>query len=471
MSATWQLWLQLWRRMPVLAVLGSLLWLVGVILIACAMTGDMALGGFGLALIFFGSWFWHIGQGQILRGICRPESLLLPGFKRRLGDAAAVDAAQWIVLPSLLAWGVGLPHGWLVAAGLLLAGAFGLASGTGRKASMLIWVVFIAAGWRPELAAMLAKSAAEAPLTPVLAILLAALMLRLVLRPLLQITDNEPDSSPLESTGLGRMGATAGDGAPPARGALAKRISALFDYSSQKAMEAALAGYRRQPSAARRLTLVRSLLLPHDNPTAIALRLVLVAAMVTLYFVVITHRPHYNAAVIGAYAILLTLSRFPQLGRGMLRMRPNLADLYLTLAPETRGDYQRTLASALLVLVPISVVTALAYTALGIVLVHASEPARMLLTAAIVATAASLVALAIHLIGPEGTLGRGIVNIVLVLGAMAAYWGGYLVIGMLGLGVGGAALALVTISFGVGVWFAAQREYIRRPPRFDAPAS
>ena len=89
----------------------------------------------------------------------------------------------------------------------------------------------------------------------------------------------------------------------------------------------------------------------------------------------------------------------------MLRMRPNLADLYLTLAPATRSDYQKTLANALLVLVPISVVTALAYTTLGIVLVHAAEPG---------AHAADCSdrrhrqpawwRWPIHLIGPEGTL-------------------------------------------------------------------
>jgi hypothetical protein len=95
----------------------------------------------------------------------------------------------------------------------------------------------------------------------------------------------------------------------------------------------------------------------------------------------------------------------------------------------------------------------------------------MLLTAAIVATAASLTALAVHLIGPEGSFGRAAVNIVLVLCAMAAYWGGYVMMGALGLTLGGTLLALLTISFGVGVWFGAQREYQRRAPCFDAPAA
>jgi hypothetical protein len=93
----------------------------------------------------------------------------------------------------------------------------------------------------------------------------------------------------------------------------------------------------------------------------------------------------------------------------------------------------------------------------------------MLLTAAIVASSASLVALAVHLIGPEGSFGRAAINLVLLLGSMAMYWGGYWLIGTIGYAIGGITLAVVTISFGGGVWYAAQREYQRRAPCFDAP--
>jgi hypothetical protein len=115
------------------------------------------------------------------------------------------------------------------------------------------------------------------------------------------------------------------------------------------------------------------------------------------------------------------------------------------------------------------VLTALAYTALGAVLVHAIAPGRMLLTAVIVAAASSLVALGIHLIGPEGTFGRGVVNIVLIFGSMGVYWGGYWLLGAIGYAFGSGLLAVITLSFGIGVWLAAQHEYQRRPPCFDAP--
>lgn len=468
MRAVWQLSLLLWRQMAVLVVLAGAIWLVGVALLVASLREGAHLAGMGLNAMAFGSWFWHLGQGQMLRGLCRPESLLLPRFRARLAGAGALDLVLWIALPATMAALAGMPHVLLAASGLMLATALGLASGTGKRVSLVIWIGFIAIGWKPRLAARVGEIALQSPWTPVLLTLAAVLVFRLALQPLLRIEDVEPGTSPLESTGMGRVQSRAMEGRP-ARGAIGKRIQGWFDGMAQRAMERALMAYRRHPGARQRMTLIRSLLLPHDNPEAIALRLVLVAAIVGIYFFAILHRPHYNAAVIGAYAVLLSLTRFPQLGRGMLRMRPNLADLYLTLAPETRADYQRTLVHALLLLVPVTVLSALAYTALGIVLAHATEPGRMLVTAAIVGAAASLVALAVHLIGPEGSFGRGLVNIVVVLGAMGSYWGGYVLLGLLGVALGGALLALVAISFGLGVWFAAQREYQRRAPCFDPP--
>ncbi|MBU6247605.1 MAG: hypothetical protein KGN77_07595 [Xanthomonadaceae bacterium] len=464
----WQLSLLLWRQMAVLVGLAGLMWLGGVGLLAWSDGGDAGQTGTALGLVAFGGWFWHLGQGQMLRGLCRPESYLLPRFRPRLAGAGTLDLAVWVVLPCIVAGLRGLPHVLIAASGLLLVAAAGLASGSGRRVGLFLWIGFIAVGWKPHLAARLARVAEVSPWTPLLLALVALLVFRLALRPLLRIEDIEPDTSPLDSTGLGRMQSQAMQGRP-ARGAIGKHIQGWFDGMAQRAMERALSAYRRNPGARQRMTLIRSLLLPHDNPQAIALRLVLVTAIVGAYFFAVLHRPHYNAAVIGAYAVLLSLTRFPQLGRGMLRMRPNLADLYLTLAPESRADYQRTLVHALLLLVPVTVLSALAYTALGIVLVHATEPGRMLLTAAIVAAAASLVALAVHLIGPEGSFGRSLVNIVVVLGAMASYWGGYVLLGLIGATLGGALLALVAISFGLGVWFAAQREYQRRAPCFDPP--
>lgn len=468
MRAVWQLWLQLWKRMPLASSLCTLLWLAGLALIACS-TYDAGLAYLGAGTLAFGIWFWHIGLGQVLRGLCRPESFLLPGFRHRLVGLGVATAAQWIALPAVLIAFAQPQYPWLISTGLVLVAALGLTIGCGRRVSFAIWAVFIAAGWMPQLASRITQAILASPWTAPMLLAGAILLARFALAPLLRIEDRDTPASPLENASLGRNASASADETAASRGKLARWLSDLFDSAAQRAMEDALHAYRRRPTGAGRLALVRRLLLPHDNPRAIALRLVLVAGMVAIYFLAVMHRQHFDAAVIGAYAILLTMARFPQLGRGMLRMRPNLADLYLTLAPSTRAEYQQIVIEALTLLVPVSVLTALAYTLLGSVVAHAEEPGRMLLTAAIVATSASLVGLAIHLIGPEGSFGRSLVNLVLIFGAMAAYWAGYWTLGKLGLGWGTLALGSVTLSFSGAVWFAAQREYQRRPPSFDAP--
>ncbi|MEW9625569.1 hypothetical protein [Rhodanobacter geophilus] len=469
MRAVWQLWLQPFRQMLLGALLLQLAWLVGAILLGCVPATDVRFAGVTGTLLAFGAWFWFIVLGLCLRGLCRPENFLLPDFRKRLAVVGVLQIAQWVLLPMLAAVLLGVPHAVLGGAAILLMAAIGLAASSARYINLLVWGLFVLAGWRPGLASQVAMAMIASPWAAPLALLLATLIASLSLRATLRIEDRETDDSPLENAQLGRSRARNLDGTPARRGKLGKRIGAIFDGTSQRAMQQALARYRRKPSWHLRMVLVRRLLLPHDNPQAIALRLLLVAAIVTFYVVAVMHRQRFNAAMVGAYAILLGLSRFPQLGRGMRQMRPNLADLYLTLAPPTRADYQQTLLEALVVLVPVTALSTVAYTGLGIVLTHAAEPLRMLLAAAIVSVGASLTALAVHLIGPEGSFGRGLVDLGVTLGAMAVYWGGYWLLGVLGHAIGGGVLLLVTLGFGLGVWTSARREYLRRPPCFDAP--
>ncbi|OOG36444.1 hypothetical protein B0E52_16725 [Rhodanobacter sp. C06] len=469
MRAVWQLWLQPCRQLLVGALLLQLTWLVAAILLACTPAIGMDIAGVAATLLAFGAWFWFTMLGMCLRGLCRPESFLLPGFRPRLATAGALQVAQWVLLPTLAALLLGVPHALLAGTTILLLASIGLAASSTRYINLLVWGLFVLAGWQPGLAGQIARALIASPWAMPLALLLAALIARLSLGAMLRIEDRETDSSPLENAQLGRTRVRSLDGTPARRGKLGKRIGAIFDGTSQRAMEQALLRYRRRPTWHLRMMLVRRLLLPHDNPQAIALRLLLVAAIVTFYVVAVMHRQRFNAVMVGAYAILLGVARFPQLGRGMRQMRPNLADLYLTLAPPTRADFQQTLLDALTVLVPITVLGTVAYTGLGIVLTHAAEPVRMLLTAAIVSVGASLTALAVHLVGPEGSFGRGLVDLGVTLGAMVTYWGGYWLLGALGHALGGGVLLLVTLGFGLGVWTSARREYLRRPPCFDAP--
>ena len=465
MRAIAQLWLLPSRQMPLLGVVAHLLWLAALLcLVWIRPHADGAALGAGL--LAMGSWFWHLGLATTLRSACQPETFMLPAFRRRLAAFGLLDAVTWVGLPTLLALALGVPHVPLGGALLLLAAAMGFAMGVERWVSLLFWPLLVLAGWMPGLVGAIVQNALHSPLTLPLLLLLAMLLLRLALHPMLRVADRPPDTSPLEGLTLGRN-ATADTAAR--RSALGRRFEGWFDAIAQQAMERALARYRERPSAARRRTLVRRLLLPHDNAAAIVLRIAIMAVFATLYVVVALHRKHLNTTVVGAYAVLIALARFPQIGRGMQRMRPNLADLYLTLAPGTRTEYQQALADALLVLVPVGTVTALAYTVLGIVLTHAAQPGLMLLVTLVVATGGGLVALAVHLIGPQNAVGRQLVNAAVLMGTMAMYWAGVWLVDALGYAVGGGLLALLTLGFGLGTWFAAQREYQRREPCFDAP--
>ena len=465
MKAIVQLWLLPSRQMPLLGLFAHLLWLAA---LACLVwiTPHADGAAVGAGLLAMGSWFWHLGMATTLRSACQPETFLLPAFRRCLAGFGLLDALAWVGLPTLLALLLGVPHAALGGALLLLAAAMGFAMGVERWVSLLFWPLLVLAGWMPGLVQAIVHDALNSPLTLPLLLLIAALLLRLALHPMLKVTDRPPESSPLEGLSLGR---NLGADAAPRRSALGRRFEGWFDAIAQRAMEQALARYREQPSASRRRTLVRRLLLPHDNAAAIGLRIAIMAVVATLYVVVALHRKHFNATVVGAYAVLIALARFPQIGRGMQRMRPNLADLYLTLAPATRTEYQQTLADALLVLVPVGTVTALAYTVLGIVLTHATQPGLMLLVTLIVATGGGLVALAVHLIGPQSAVGRHLVNAAVLMGTMAVYWAGVWLVDALGYTFGGGLLTLVVLGFGLGAWFAAQREYQRREPCFDAP--
>lgn len=469
MNAIMQLWLQLFRRLPVVAIIAHVGRIAAVYCAIRAWQGAHGMTALAATLLGMSSWIWHIGQGHLLRVLCVPESFLLPQFKRRLLELGGIDGLVWVLAPTLAAAVLQVPHLPLVACASLLLASVGLTMGAHRTAGLYVWPLFVLFGWKPRLFLGLLEQALPSPLTPLLLIAMAALLLRLSIRPLLRIVDREPDTSPLGSTSVGRGAARNIPGETRRTGAFTRRINALFDRVAQHAMDRALALYQKHPTFARRMVLVRRLLLPHDNPQAIALRIALAAVIFGFYFFVVMHRPNFSPMLIGGYAIMASVSRFPQLNAGMVRMRPNMADLYLTLAPETRAEYQKTISDALIVLVPISILTALTYTALGAVLVRASDPWHMLFVAAIVSTSASLAALAVHLVGPEGTTGRTLVNAVLVFGVMGVYWGGYWLVGVAGYAIGGGVLALITLAFSFGAWFAAQREYRLRAPRFEAP--
>lgn len=464
MKAVWRLLSAPLRRMPLGCTLALLIYLAGVAGLAL-LRHPAAFSG-----VVLGSWLWHLLAGMTLRSLLRPESLLLPGLRRHLAVAGGIDVALMAALPLALHVAFSGPaYAALIGAGLLLVVALGIASGLGLRALLLLWLVFVLAGWMPHLLEDVALALRDSAWTPLLLLLVGALVLELALRPLLSTRDRGDDESPMQALADGRRPAAGADGTPQARGPIGKRLSAAFDGTAQRALQHALARFHRRDSATTRMMVLRSVLLPHDNASAVMIRLLWVTAFAALYFFAFRSSRSWNAGAVGAYAVFLAVARFGAVGNGLVRLRPNLADLYLTLAPATRRDFQRMMADALLWLAGVALFNCAAYAVLVAALLHAHEPVRLVLAAVIAGGSGALVALAAHLVGPESKTGRGIVQMLVLGGAAAVYGLVYWLLGRFGTLVGGGIGAALTLPFGLGAWQAARREYLQRAPNFDAP--
>lgn len=452
------------QRLPLVAGLLALM-LLGVLALL-VMAGWHASGGLltmAVLLLQAANLLWHLLAGLMLRELSRDEQWLLPGLHRRLIRLGPWQGLAWIAPGALLTgWQSGWSDGLLLGAlGLLLA-ALGLCLGTGRAVALWLSLAALAVNalapsWLHHPALWLS------PAGTALVFALALLLLWLALRPLGRLRDRAPAQSPLQALPA-RQPADGGARSRPWR-----RLLDVFEALAERAMYRQLARYRQQPSPTRRIALVRSLLLPHDNAAAIALRLLCLGVLVGGYFMLRRHNPQQDASFVVCYSLLVALTRFTQIGRGLQRLQPHLADLYLTLAPVEHADYQRSVAGALRVLVPQAVIQALGFTLLGLLVLHQGNPLPLLWLCLIVASCYALVALALQLIGPQGEVGRGLVNMLLVGTAALTFYLGRWLVDLFGVLPGGLLLAVPALSFALGVWYAAQQEYQRRRPCFDAP--
>lgn len=452
------------RRMPVGCILVLLLWLAG-------LAGMLLSGQAGLVFVAgVATWFWYMLAGVTLRSVMRPETLLLPGFRRHLAVAGIICALVTVLPPlaMMIALG-GAGHALLAASLIVLAMVVGIATGLGMRITLVIWLLAIAAGWQPGLSAMVSHAVMASAWSPLLFILLAGLLLYHGLRPLLVIADKDVDESPLQAIADGRKLATNADGTPRHKGLIGKKLTPLLDHTAQRTLTAALTRFDARRSHGNRMAVIRAVLLPHDNPQAVALNLLVIVVIASLYFVLTDAAHRWQVGYLGAYAVIISLSRFAAVGRGMLQMRPNLADLYMTLAPDTHRTFQATLADALLWLVAVTSFNCMAYAVLVVLLLHDDQPAQLLLATGITGIAAAFSALGVHLIGPESKTGRMLVQFALMGGAAAAYALVYWLIGRFGLAAGAIIGLVLTLPFGIGGWREARKIYLQRRPVFDAP--
>jgi hypothetical protein len=334
---------------------------------------------------------------------------------------------------------------------------------------LLAWVGLIAVGWFPRLASFLAYAVVHSPLTPLAVVLLAVLLVRLAVRPLFELDDQEVAESPLGTALGGSPSRFSGTGSGRPRSRLGRVLSRILEGQAEKHLHRALRRYERKASEGHRIALVRAVLLPHDSPRAVLIQVAMIGLFATFYFFATHAATRWNAVYVGGYAVLVGTTRFNTVGRGLKRMRANLAELYMTLAPRTHAEFQSTLVDALTWLVAVSVFYCLALGVLVDVLMHAHQPVRLLLAVLISGSAASVLAFSAYLVGPESTSGQAIMRVILMLFYMGLYALAYWLLGRFGLGTGALLGVLLTWTFGIGTWLSARREYLRRTPRFDVP--
>lgn len=449
---------------------------VGMTLATVAWVGTLLLipfiGAIAIAFIAITTWLACMAAGMTLHTLMRTESLMLPDFRRHLVMAGLLYALVLIGIPSLLAW---TSHESvnvivLLASTQFLTTCAGLATGTGNRVLRLLWVVFLLPNFLPKrILHLLLDVLLHSPWVPALAILLGALCLIITLRPLARIEDPEDDESPLQAIADGRRQSNSTGGRPMRRGFIGRRLTPFLDATARRNLAHALERIQRHPGTASRMAAIRAVLLPHDNVQGAAINILVTSVFGLLYILLIRHDQHWSSGYIAAYAVVIGLSRFAAAGSGMVKMRPNLADLYLTLGPNSHSEFQATLADALLKLVVISVLNSLVFTALLVIVLRSQLPGEVMLAALITSVGGAFSALAFHLIGPESKTGRAAAQMLLMLGVGLSF---VLVLWLMhhfGVLIGGFAGIVICIPFGLGAWQYARREYMSRRPVFDAP--
>lgn len=417
---------------------------------------------------------WLVGMllGMTLRTLMRTETLLLPSFARHLGEASLPYGLLLIIAPALLNWachGQSL-HALLMASALFLAAAIGLASGTGFRMAMFVWILFPVMGFLPKsMHVVLLHALTTSPWSPVLIALLAVLILHFTLRPLLTVNDRADEDSPMQAVADGRKPAVTASGTPRHKGWIARKLQPVMDTTAQRSLTHALARFRKSPTQATRMGVVRAVLLPHDNLYGMLINVGVTTLLAGVYFAVFLHDSHHGAGYLASYAVIFSMMRFAAVGRGMQKMQPNLADLYMTLAPHTHREFQATMADALLKLIVVTTISCVSFAVLIALLLHAQAPAELVLTALIIGIGTGFAALAAHLIGPTSQSGRTVMQIALMVGAMLVFNLVLWLMHRFGVLIGGFSGILICIPFGLGAWQYARREYLTRRPCFDAP--
>ena len=399
--------------------------------------------------------------------VCRPETQILPGFRRALGWVWGLAALYLVLLPTALVQAIDVPP-LLVASGLTLLLATSVASGSGIKWAGRVWLAPMLLGVWPDFAAEIWRAVKASALAPLLLLGLAALILRSVWRRLMLISDGAPTLSPADIS-IGDMSASSEAARIRQGGKLALWIQGAQHALSSRAFDGALAALKQGRTGADRRALAM-VLMPNAHWRGMAFEAVLSVLAIGLLLLVIGFQrggpPPIGLAA--SYIGMLTALRYQQLHRATLMLRPSLVDVYLAAAPRSQLQFSAAVADALYR----SILPSMLFAATLLLLVGTLYPPEQrwpLLAGGLVgALGASLAGLGVVLMLLDSERPRLIVGLI-VLGFLGATPTSLCVNAALKSPAAGAVVgALVLAGAGAFLWRA--RSYaLRWPIRFDAP--
>lgn len=399
--------------------------------------------------------------------VCRPETQILPGFRRALGWVWGLAALYLVLLPTALVQAVDVPP-LLVAGGLSLLLATSVASGSGIKWAGLVWLAPMLLGIWPDFAKEVWLAVNGSAVAPLLLFTLAALILRSVWRRLMLISDGAPTLSPADIS-IGDMSASSEAARIRQAGKLALWLQGAQHALSAQAFDSALAALKRRRAGAdeRALAMV---LLPNAHWRGMALEVLFTVLAIGLLLLVIGLQKNGPPPVglAASYIGMLTALRYQQLHRATLMLRPSLVDAYLAFAPPSQLRFSRAVADTLYR----SILPSMLFAATLLVLVGQMYPpdVRLPLLAGGLAGAlgASMAGLGVVLMLLDSERPRLIVGLV-VLGFLGAVPTSLCVSAALKSPAAGAVVGVLVLASAGAFLARARRDALRWPVRFDAP--
>lgn len=342
-SVSTLLWLPV-RRYPLAAIFMGLLIVGGWSLLAFVSNPKIVYGSLGAhayALMFVG-----MLSAMVWTSVCRPESQMLPGFRRALATVWSLYGLFLVLLPAAVVHAY-VQNGVLTGCALTMLLATSIATGGGVKWAALVWLAPMLLGIWPDFAKEIWLALTTSALAPLLLVAVAAVVLRVVWRRLMRVSDGAPTLSPADIN-ASDLSAAADAARIKQAGGLALWLQKVQHQLSALAFDGALKALQRGRADADRRAL-RMVLLPNAHWRGMAFEATVTVIGIGLLVLLIGLQrggpPPIGLAA--SYIGMLTALRYQQLHRASLMLRPSLVDVYLAAAPQSQLAFTKAIADAL----------------------------------------------------------------------------------------------------------------------------